>query len=129
MATSLRGQHSLEVVVEGINAEKKGVISLGIFKAGSNFPAVGAEFKGVRIKVEGEQMTYAFTDLPKGKYAVSLFHDENENLRLDQNLLGLPKEGYGFSNNIVPRMGPPSFEATTIQLDQRKRTIFISVRY
>ncbi len=54
----LAAQYTLEVIVEGIRVEKKGVISLGIFQKGSDFPAVGAELKGVRLKVDGEEMRY-----------------------------------------------------------------------
>ena len=45
-----------------------------------------------------------------GRYAVSMFHDENENGELDANFLGIPKEGYGASNNARGRLGPPRFE-------------------
>lgn len=127
--SNIQGQYSLEVVVEGIRPEQKGVISLGIFKEGSDFPSIGAEYKGVRIKVVGEQLMYTFTHLPKGKYAISLFHDENDNLKLDTNLLGLPKEGYGFSKNYRPKMGPPDFEDVAIDVSSGDRRIYITVRY
>lgn len=45
------------------------------------------------------EMTLKFADLPAGKYAVQVMHDENGNNQLDSNLLGIPSEGYGFSNN------------------------------
>ena len=40
-----------------------------------------------------------FKDLAPGTYAVQVMHDENENNQLDTNFLGIPTEGYGFSNN------------------------------
>jgi len=45
----------------------------------------------------------AFTDLHDGVYAVSVFHDENENQKLDKDFVGIPKEGYGASNNPKKR--------------------------
>ena len=45
------------------------------------------------------EMTLKFADLPAGKYAVQVMHDENGNNQLDANFLGIPSEGYGFSNN------------------------------
>jgi len=48
--------------------------------------------------VKGE-MQLKFTDLPDGAYAVQVMHDENGNDKLDSNFLGIPTEGYGFSNN------------------------------
>ena len=44
-------------------------------------------------------MKLQFKDLPPGTYAVQVMHDENENNKLDTNFLGIPTEGYGFSNN------------------------------
>ena len=38
-------------------------------------------------------------NLPAGNYAVQVMHDENENNKLDTNFMGMPIEGYGFSNN------------------------------
>jgi uncharacterized protein (DUF2141 family) len=45
------------------------------------------------------EMTLHFKDLPAGTYAVQVMHDENDNQQLDMNFLGIPSEGYGFSNN------------------------------
>ena len=50
-----------------------------------------------------------FADLPSGTYAISCFHDLNGNGRLDTNLLGIPTEPYGFSNNARPRFRAPSW--------------------
>lgn len=45
------------------------------------------------------EMTLKFADLPDGKYAVQVMHDQNDNGKLDTNFVGIPSEGYGFSNN------------------------------
>ena len=52
----------------------------------------------------------SFKDLKKGRYAIKMFHDENENKILDKNQYGMPKEGYGFSNNPDSRFGPPTIK-------------------
>ncbi len=54
--------------------------------------------------------------LPKGEYAVSVFHDENNNKKLDTNFMRMPKEAYGFSNNL--RM--PKYEKAAFKLDKDK---------
>lgn len=51
-----------------------------------------------------------FEGLPAGSYAIALIHDENGNNRLDT-VLGVPREGFGFSRNPAVRFGPPSFES------------------
>ena len=45
-----------------------------------------------------------------GSYAIQAYHDENDNLTVDRNFLGLPNEAIGFSNNAPMRFGPPHFE-------------------
>lgn len=60
--------------------------------------------------------TVVFPGLPGNRYAVAVFHDENGNGEMDSNVLGLPLEGYGFANDASGAMGPPSFEAASIEV-------------
>lgn len=57
-----------------------------------------------------------FPGLPGGSYAIAAFHDENGNRRFDKAFLGLPAEGYGFSNDVRPFLGPPPFEGAAFAL-------------
>ncbi len=57
-----------------------------------------------------------FDDHEPGMYALTLLHDENRNGRLDT-IMGIPKEGFGFSRNPVIRFGPPRFEQVRFPLD------------
>jgi len=50
-----------------------------------------------------------FTGIPPGKYALVCYHDENSNGKFDENALGMPKEGYCFSNNAKPVLSAPNF--------------------
>ena len=62
-------------------------------------------------------MSYTFKNLSEGDYAIKLYHDENDNGLLDTNLVGLPSEGYGFSNN-AGRYGPASYEVAKFAVSQ-----------
>jgi uncharacterized protein (DUF2141 family) len=73
-----------------------GNLMVGVFNNETDFPDV--YFKGLKVKITDTAMTVTFTDLPKGKYAVSVYHDANRNGMLDKNIFGIPKERYGFSN-------------------------------
>jgi uncharacterized protein (DUF2141 family) len=58
-----------------------------------------------------EKVSVFSIQIPKpGKYAVRYYHDENLNGEMDTNLVGIPKEGYGFSNNAKGSFGPPPFK-------------------
>lgn len=54
---------------------------------------------------------FTITNIPAGAYAVAIFQDNNGNGKLDENMFGAPKEPFAFSNNIVPKLSPPKFEA------------------
>jgi len=62
------------------------------------------------------RVTVTFKELPPGRYAVVTFHDENNNGRFDQNFLGLPLEGYAFSQNVRPFLSAPRFDAAAVEL-------------
>jgi uncharacterized protein (DUF2141 family) len=64
-----------------------------------------------------------------GIYAVQAFHDENDNLDLDRNFLGLPQEGMGFSNDAPMRFGPPSFEDAAIEIGPDHAATSLRMRY
>jgi uncharacterized protein (DUF2141 family) len=70
-----------------------------------------------------------FEGIPQGTYAVSVFHDENMNGKLDKNFVGAPKEGYGASNNPKKRMGPPKFDEAKFSADQLQHSVEIKLIY
>lgn len=65
--------------------------------------------KKITIPANG-QVVFYIDSLKNGEYAFALIHDENNNGKLDQNFIGIPKEGAGASNNATGFMGPPSYE-------------------
>tara|TARA_Y100000782_G_C10185956_1_gene266569 strand:+ start:2793 stop:3209 length:417 start_codon:yes stop_codon:yes gene_type:complete len=64
--------------------------------------------KVIPVKREFAQVT--FHQIPKGKYAVKAFHDVNSNQKMDLNLLGIPKEPFGYSNNVRDGIKTPQLE-------------------
>lgn len=60
--------------------------------------------------IENNQCVVHFDSIARGKYTILYFHDENKNRELDANFMGIPKEGYGFSNNASGQYGPPPIE-------------------
>jgi uncharacterized protein (DUF2141 family) len=73
------------------------------------------------------EMVLKFADLPAGKYAVQVMHDENGNNQLDANFLGIPSEGYGFSNNPNV-MRRAHFDEATFEVGADKTAITIRLR-
>lgn len=68
-----------------------------------------------RSAIQGRRAACAFEGLAAGTYAAALFHDENNNGRLDTGIFGIPTEPVLASNNARGFMGPPSFNAARFQ--------------
>ncbi|MBU0632502.1 DUF2141 domain-containing protein [bacterium] len=88
---------SVDVKVEGI--EKTGDIYIGLYDKSQNFTSLEETYKRQIVQTDAKSVEVQFENIPDGKYAIALFQDENNNHKLDKNFLGIPKEGYGFSNN------------------------------
>ena len=67
--------------------------------------------------------------VPPGTYAVQAWHDENDNGRIDRDLLGIPTEGIGFSRNAPIRLGPPSFEDAAFTVEASGARTALKLRY
>lgn len=118
------GQNNLEVKVDNIKNDN-GDIMVGLYTADNSFPRDASD--GRVIKASKNGVTVVFLNIKPGTYAVSAMHDENGNKDLDQNKLGIPKEGFGFSNNARGVMGPPSFHKALIEVQPGKKDTMISI--
>jgi len=68
-------------------------------------------------------MKAALKNVPEGTYAIALFHDSNSNGKFDKGALGVPSEGYGFSNNASALLGPPRFTDAAFEVKGEKTVI------
>ena len=106
-----------------------GKVSIGLYQKVENFPVVSKEYKGVHLTIHSHTLRYTFKDIPNGIYAISIFHDENSNAKLDKNFLGIPKEGYGFSNNVKAAFSTPSFVDAKFIISTQTKNIKIKMEY
>jgi uncharacterized protein (DUF2141 family) len=117
--------HTLSIHISGIS-KIKGSLFIAIFRATDDFPVFGKQFKGIVKEVEGKTQNYTFDDLPEGEYALAIYQDENRNKILDKNLLGIPTEIYGFSNNARRNFSAPSFQEAKFKLNKDlHQTVFL----
>jgi uncharacterized protein (DUF2141 family) len=73
--------------------------------------------------IENNKSAFSIPDLKPGKYAVRYYHDENQNGKMETNVFGKPTEGYGFSNNVTGKFGPPPFEKWLFLIDSDKKIL------
>ena len=118
--TGLRGDISLEIKINNLESNK-GPIYIRILDENENPVIVGTS------TVINYSAEISFDSISPGKYAIQFFHDENENKKMDFNLIGIPKEKFGSSNNVKPGLGPPKFGKMLINLNENKKIIIIPV--
>jgi uncharacterized protein (DUF2141 family) len=105
----------------------KGSLVCRLFSRGDGFPAKGFQAER-RVAVHGKSETCTFRDVALGTYAVAVFHDENDNGKLDTNILGLPIEGVGTSNNKRPLIGPPTWDGAKFEVSANV-VLDVTLRY
>ena len=81
------------------------------------------EIRAIHAPIEDQQCSITINHLKPGSYSFKYFHDKNDNKKIDTNFMGIPKEGYGFSNNAKGRFGPPDFEDTLFELSKSTQVI------
>lgn len=119
--------NELTVIVYGIEGVK-GQIAIGLFNSSNDWIKDEQDYIALKLKVTGDTISYTYRNIPRGNYAVALYHDENMNGILDFGLFHIPKEGYAFSNNVFGILGPPKFDKASFLLDGKK-TIQIELKY
>ncbi len=111
---------TVTITITGIE-NTDGNIEIGIYDSENTFPDFGKEFRGAKVKpTKAESINYTFENLPAGTYAIAVWHDENDNQKIDKNLFGAPKEKYGFSNNKYGTFGPPDFTDVSFTVEKGK---------
>ena len=94
----------ITVVISNFD-NNQGKAYVALYNSEANFLNKG--FEATFTNIENNSCTITFKAVPNGIYAISMFHDENDNNKMDTAVFGIPKEDYGCSNNATGFMGPP----------------------
>ncbi len=105
----------LDVSVTDIE-RAEGTSVMALFDSETAWKGNGKPVRTAKVDVSGDAVSVRFDDLPAGRYAIRLFHDENSNGKMDTNAVGIPKEGYGFSGK-GGLFGPPKFKKASFEID------------
>jgi uncharacterized protein (DUF2141 family) len=104
----------IEISIEKLR-NRKGVLHFCLTREPAHFPDCKSDPRAVTRSAPATTGPIRITGLVPGGYALAIFHDENRNRKLDM-LLGIPREGFGFSRNPVVRFGAPKFRQVRIDL-------------
>jgi uncharacterized protein (DUF2141 family) len=120
----------IHVRILGIRSNN-GTVDCALFDSPVGFPTefLHSASSVMVLRVRNEQARCDFEDIPPGTYALAVIHDEDSNGKLNINWLGIPTEGYGFSNDARGVLGPPTFLAASFAYDGRSVDLTISLHY
>jgi len=114
---------SIEVRVQGVTAKGKVLVAV----CDKTTFLKDCAYSGSAPAKAGETVV-TVDGVPTGSWAVLSYQDENDNGKLDRNVLGIPKEPYAFSRDARGRFGPPSFEDAAFELRDEKAVTTIKLQ-
>jgi uncharacterized protein (DUF2141 family) len=124
---SFKGNLSIEL---GGLKNQKGQVCFSLFSSNKGFPDNGKRaLKAQCVKLTTTPQKITFPNLTAGNYAVAVIHDVNSDGTLNRNSLGIPTEGFGFSNNPIIRTGPPKFGDSAVLVAGSSTNIQIKLQY
>ena len=109
-------QYKLDIEISEIRSNK-GYIMLQLFDGKEKV------LNQRQSAIKDNKCLFSINNLTPGKYAVRYYHDENMNGEMETNLVGKPTEGYGFSNNVIGKFGPPPFEKWLFEINENKKIV------
>jgi uncharacterized protein (DUF2141 family) len=110
---SAAGSGRIDVTVTGVSSAS-GMVGCALFSSKTGFPLESKKHAATTVRVQAASgvANCSFENVSPGEYAVAVVHDTNGNEQADTNMLGMPTEGVGVSNNLMPKLSPPSFEVS-----------------
>lgn len=106
-----------------------GNVHFALYATPESFPNNEGRYAGTHVPARSFGALAVFTGLEAGRYAVAVYHDENGNGKFDQGFLGIPLEGYGFSNGAMAIFRAPRFNEAAVELDGEVTEITILMIY
>lgn len=102
------------IIIDDVEHEE-GFIDVKIYLDKKSFLKEDLAIEIIRKKPNKGQTIIPLNKVHEGKIAIVVYHDENNDEKLNTGLFWRPKEGYAFSNNYIPK-GPPNFKKASIEL-------------
>jgi uncharacterized protein (DUF2141 family) len=119
---------TLSVTIDNCK-NSKGKIYIALYGSEETFMKEEKAVNKKIVSIENGVAKVAFAELSAKGYAFVFFHDENGNGKLDTNFLGIPTEGYGFSNNARGTFGPPSYSKSRVILKEGVNRATVQLNY
>ena len=106
----------------------RGIVRLCLSRNPAHYPDCSGDPQARRVNVRANSGSFRFDNLPQGTYAMTALQDENGNGKLDT-FLGIPREGFAFSNNPRVGFGPPAFEKVRFSIGPARALVRLQFKY
>ncbi len=124
LSASLASAADLTIQINDVKSSE-GSLMVALYNSADSF--LKKPLTAVQTLATKEGKSVVVKDLPAGEYALVVYHDVNQNGKMDKNMLGIPTEDYAFSNNAMGKMGPPTFDAAKFQVSDTGTTAKVSL--
>ena len=119
----------IRVQIDGLRNDK-GQVLCSLFSSAADFPKhTDKAVAHAQSAISSGQAICEFPGVAPATYAISVFHDENSNGKMDTNFMGIPREGVGASNNARGHFGPPKFDAAAFSFSGGRLDLKITIYY
>jgi uncharacterized protein (DUF2141 family) len=110
--------------------QPEGLLGVALYTTKKGFPdKPDRAWLSTVKKLDGSMPEFVFENIPYGTYAVSVLHDKNSNGKMDKTFIGIPKEGFGVSNNPKIKYGPPSFSEAEFTVQREHVELIVAMNY
>ena len=107
----------------------RGEVRGALYASPDGWTNEGREIATCVAQVVHRQARCVFADVAPGTYAFALLHDEDDDGHMNRDFFGFPQEGFAFSNDASPGLGPPSFQSAHFVHRQENTILHVHARY
>lgn len=127
-ASPAKPHSTITVRIEALRNDK-GTVYVSLFDNKKAFSDnKGAVISG-QARPANRSAVVVLDNVAPGRYALSFIHDENDNKKLDTNWIGIPKEGFGYSKDVMGKFGPPKFDDAVMDVAPGPVTVVMHAKY
>jgi uncharacterized protein (DUF2141 family) len=125
-ADSLMARGKLTVIIKGFESDE-GNCRFALDNSKEIYESTDSVWIGKDLPIKNKEVIVTIDSLQYGEYAVRVYQDKNKNAELDTDILGIPTENYGFSNNASGWFGPPSWDKAKFIFKKPELTLEIQM--
>jgi uncharacterized protein (DUF2141 family) len=112
----------LHVTIENIEAAE-GTLMIAVQAGPEAFAGREPAVLSLMLPARAGAVGFSTDALAPGEYAIRVLQDRNGNGEMDSNLIGMPVEPWGMSNDAMGSFGPPKWEDARFQLQDDTRLV------